>query len=68
MISRQDAPAPAEAGRERRKPGKQRGAPGAYLAWNDDPDRTVDLFPEGTASAALTWTRPLTGARCCRTR
>ena len=22
----------------------------------------------GTASAALTWTRPLTGARCCRTR
>ena len=31
----------------RRKPGKQPGAPGAYLAWNEDPDKTEDLFPEG---------------------
>jgi len=31
----------------RRKPGKQPGAPGAYLAWNDHPGKTVDHFPEG---------------------
>jgi transposase len=31
----------------KRKPGKQPGAPGAYLAWNDHPDRTENLFPEG---------------------
>jgi transposase len=30
-----------------RKPGKQPGAPGAYLAWNDRPDKTQDVFPEG---------------------
>ncbi len=30
-----------------RKPGKQPGAPGAYLAWNLRPDRTEDVFPEG---------------------
>ena len=29
------------------KPGKQRGAPGAYLAWNDHPDRTGPAFPAG---------------------
>jgi len=32
----------------KRKPGKQRGAPGAHLAWSADPDDTVDHFPEGT--------------------
>ncbi len=32
---------------KKRKPGKQPGAPGAYLAWNDDPDKTEDVFPEG---------------------
>ena len=31
-----------------RKPGKQRGAPGAHLAWNDKPDKTADVFPEGS--------------------
>jgi transposase len=30
-----------------RKPGKQPGSAGAYLAWNDRPDTTVDVFPEG---------------------
>ena len=40
-------PPPRKRGGYGRKPGKQRGAPGAYLAWNDHPDRTVGLFPEG---------------------
>ena len=31
----------------KRKPGKQPGSPGAYLAWNDHPDKTEDVFPEG---------------------
>ena len=30
-----------------RKPGKQPGAPGAFLAWNEHPDKTEDVFPEG---------------------
>jgi hypothetical protein len=34
-------------GGSKRKPGKQPGAPGAYLAWNDHPDRTENLFPGG---------------------
>ena len=29
------------------RPGKQRGAPGAHLAWSDQPDQTVDVFPAG---------------------
>ena len=29
------------------RPGKQRGAPGAHLAWSDQPDKTVDVFPAG---------------------
>ena len=29
------------------RPGKQRGAPGAHLAWSDEPDQTVDVFPAG---------------------
>jgi len=33
-----------------RKPGKQPGSPGAYLAWNDRPDTTVEVFPEGACS------------------
>ena len=47
MISGQTPPPPRKRGGSGREPGKQRGAPGAYLAWNDHPDRTVDLFPEG---------------------
>ena len=31
-----------------RKPGKQPGSAGAYLAWNDEPDKTVDVFPAGS--------------------
>src|SRR5271157_1385231 len=30
------------------RPGKQRGAPGAHLAWNDKPDKTADVFPAGS--------------------
>ena len=33
-----------------RKPGKQPGAPGACLAWNDHPDAAEDVFPEGTCA------------------
>jgi transposase len=35
-------------GAGKRKPGKQRGAPGAHLEWNENPDGTVACFPEGT--------------------
>jgi transposase len=30
-----------------RKPGKQRGAPGAHLEWDDQPGDTRDVFPAG---------------------
>ena len=30
-----------------RKPGKQPGAPGAFLAWTEHPDKAEDVFPEG---------------------
>jgi transposase len=30
-----------------KRPGKQPGAPGAHLAWRDDPDDTVPVFPSG---------------------
>jgi len=30
------------------KPGKQPGAPGAHLAWREDPDDRVPLFPVGS--------------------
>ena len=30
-----------------RRPGKQRGAPGAHLEWNEHPDGTRDVFPAG---------------------
>jgi transposase len=40
------APKPRR-GAGKRKPGKQPGAPGAYLTWNDHPDKTEDLFPAG---------------------
>ena len=39
------APKPKRGGGKRQ--GKQRGAPGAHLAWSDDPDKTEPLFPEG---------------------
>src|SRR5580693_677918 len=34
----------------RRRPGKQPGAPGAYLAWNDHPDETIPHFPAGVCA------------------
>jgi hypothetical protein len=42
-----------------RRPGKQPGAPGAYLAWREHPDKTRDVFPEGTCACG----RDLAGAR-----
>ena len=42
-----------------RKPGKQPGAPGAYLAWRERPDKTKDVFPEGTCACG----KDLCGAR-----
>ncbi len=44
---------------KKRKPGKQPGAPGAYLAWNSRPDKTEDVFPEGRCECS----RGLAGAR-----
>jgi hypothetical protein len=41
---------PAQPGRRtdgKRKPGKQPGAPGAHLAWGQDPDKTIAHFPGG---------------------
>ncbi len=40
---------PRGSGRKKR-PGKQPGAPGAHLAWRDDPDETVPLFPAGACA------------------
>jgi transposase len=37
-------------GGTKRKPGKQPGAPGAYLAWSDHPDDTIPHFPQGACS------------------
>jgi len=33
-----------------RRPGKQPGAPGAYLAWNQDPDQRTGHFPQGSCA------------------
>ena len=46
-------------GGQKRRPGKQPGAPGAYLPWNDHPDGTIPHFPEGTCGCG----RNLAGAR-----
>ncbi len=40
-------PAPKQRRQQGRRPGKQKGAPGAYLAWNDHPDQTIPHFPDG---------------------
>jgi transposase len=42
-----------------RRPGKQPGAPGAYLAWHDRPDKTEDVFPAGRCACG----RDLAAAR-----
>ena len=44
---------------KKRKPGKQPGAPGAYLAWNPRPGKTEDVFPEGRCECS----RGLAGAQ-----
>ena len=33
-----------------RRPGKQPGAPGACLAWNDHPDARIPHFPDGACA------------------
>ena len=48
---------PAKGGAKRR-PGKQSGASGTYLAWSDDPDDRVEHFPAGTCGCGA----DLTGA------
>jgi transposase len=53
------APAPKpERGGGKRRQGKQRGAPGAHLAWSGNPDKREDLFPEGACACG----RDLAGA------
>ena len=37
----QTPPPNPKRGGGKRRPGKQPGAPGAHLAWNDDPDKTI---------------------------
>jgi transposase len=42
------APAPEpERGGGKKRQGKQRGAPGAHLAWSENPDKRAGLFPQG---------------------
>jgi transposase len=41
------APGQRKRGGTGKRPGKQPGTPGAHLAWRDDPDDTVPLFPAG---------------------
>ena len=40
-------PAPKQRRQQGRRPGKQKGAPGAHLAWDDHPDDTIPHFPHG---------------------
>ena len=42
------APGQRKRGGSGKRPGKQPGAPGAHLAWRDDPDDTRALFPAGS--------------------
>jgi hypothetical protein len=50
---------PRRGGGQKRNPGKQPGAPGAYLAWSHHPDETVPQFPEGICECGA----DLSGAR-----
>ncbi len=47
MTSRGRSPRSAIRGGGKRKPGKQRGAPGAHLEWNEYPADKAPCFPEG---------------------
>jgi len=46
-------------GGRKRKPGKQPGVAGAHLEWNDNPDKTLAQYPEGTCTCGT----DLEGAR-----
>lgn len=41
---------PKPRGNGKKRPGKQPGAPGAHLAWRDEPDARVPLFPAGACA------------------
>src|SRR5512135_635924 len=41
---------PQRGRRGKRNPGKQPGAPGAFLAWSQNPDRRVPHFPRGACA------------------
>jgi transposase len=41
---------PQRGERGKRSPGKQPGAPGSYLAWSQNPDRTVPHLPQGACA------------------
>lgn len=43
-----------------RRRGKRKGAPGAHLAWSQDPNETLDHFPQGSAGVGRTWPAPRT--------
>jgi transposase len=44
------APAPKPKRDGKKRQGKQPGAPGAHLAWSENPDKREDLFPEGACA------------------
>lgn len=52
------APGQRKRGGTGKRPGKQPGAPGAHLAWRDDPDDARPLFPTGPCACG----RDLSGA------
>jgi transposase len=41
---------PAQGRQKGRRPGKQPGSPGSHLAWSENPDQAVPLFPQGSCS------------------
>jgi transposase len=47
LPGRTPPPAEPKRGKGGRRPGKQPGAPGSYLAWSASPDETVPHFPAG---------------------
>jgi transposase len=48
------APAPKpKRGDGRKRQGKQRGAPGAHLAWSENPDKTEPVFPRGACGCGM---------------
>jgi transposase len=43
-------PKPGRGNGKKRRQGKQPGAPGAHLAWSEDPDKRQPLFPQGACA------------------